>query len=168
MSHDSSMNMREFHRIKDQGRWASAAAVLLADSAPTARLKQMFGSFWIEAGHHIREQIADDRVLVRLLRHLLVPYDGKALQLFRGENRSRWERGSIGLAWTSSIEIAEMFGCGLNAFRHGGVLLEALVQPTAIISGPNSHSNYLGESQFTVDPFLLSQISVVKFYPPTE
>lgn len=162
------MDARDFHRIKDQGRWASYAAALLADAAPTVQLKQRFGTFWIEAGHHIREQIADDRVLVRLLRHLLAPYDGQALQLFRGENRGRWERGSIGLAWTSSIEKAELFGGGLNAFRYGGVLLKAFVQPSVIISAPNSHSNYLGESQFTVDPFSLPQISVVRFFPPVE
>lgn len=114
----------------------------------------------------MREQIADDRLLVRLLRHILPSYEGGAKELFRGENRNRWENRVIGLAWTSNIEAARMFGGGLNAVRSGGVLLKARFEPEAIISGPNTHSNYLGEDQFTIDPFSSSTFSAIEFFPP--
>ena len=57
------------------------------------------------------------------------------------------------------------FGSGLNAVGSGGVLLKAHFEPEAIISGPNAHSNYLGESQFTVDPFAVTTILATEFFP---
>lgn len=159
---------RVFHRVKDQGQWDTYAASLLLDQSLSKDFKNCFGTYWIVAGHHMREQIADDQTLVRLLRHILPPYVNERLDLFRGESRQRFERGCIGLAWTPSSETAAMFAAGLNAFRYGGVLLKASVQTAAIISGPNEHSNYLGESQFTVDPFLLGDMSVIESYPPVE
>jgi len=88
------------------------------------------------------------------------------MELYRGENRNRWQNHSIGLAWTSSIQTARMFCGGLNAVQSGGVLLRASFKPEAIISGPNDHSKYLGEDQYTIDPFFLSDLSVVEFFPP--
>ena len=132
---------------------------------PTSHVIDQFGTFWVEAGHHIREQISDDRTLVRLLRHLLPHYEGEALKLFRGENRNRWGNGAVGLAWTQNVETAKMFGRGLNAVGSGGVLLKARFDPSAIISGPNEHSSYLGEGQFTVDPFVTTTISVMEYFP---
>jgi hypothetical protein len=116
----------------------------------------------------MREQIADDRLLVRLLRHLLPPYSGDALTLYRGENSTRWAAGSVGLAWTDKIDVARMFGGGLNAFNSGGVLLRGVFGPTAIISGTNAHSSYLGEAQFTVDPFGGAHIVVLETFPPCD
>lgn len=113
----------------------------------------------------MREQIMDDRMLVRLLRHILPSYCGRPIELFRGENRSRWESGNIGFAWTTNIATARIFGCGLNAVSTGGVLLKAYFEPQTIISGPNAHSKYLGEDQFTVDPFSIGEISVIEFLP---
>lgn len=86
--------------------------------------------------------------------------------MFRGENRSRWEGGEIGFAWTTSVATARMFGHGLKAVQSGGVLLKARFEPEAIISGPNSHSLYLDESQFAVSPFSSNALTVVEFFPP--
>lgn len=158
-----------FHRIKDQRGWkAYANQLLLKEERQSPKFVEQFSMFWIEAGHHLREQVEDDRTLVCLLRYLLPPYKGEALELFRGENRSRWESGSIGLAWTRSIDTARIFGSGLNAINSGGVLLKSYVIPEVIISGPNAHSIYLGENQFTVDPYSLSEISVLEAYPTVE
>jgi hypothetical protein len=155
---------QEFHTIKDQKRWGVFARSLLMETEFTTEFKDQFESFWIEAGHHIREQVADDQTLVRLLRYLLPTYQGEAFELFRGENRSRWENGNIGLAWTPSIETARMFASGLNAVRSGGVLLKAHFEPSSIISSPNEHSNHLGESQFTVDPSTVGSINAIAFF----
>lgn len=154
-----------FRAIKEQERWAAYAESLLSERKLPFETMNQFGTYWIEAGHHIRKQIADDQQLVCLLRHLLPPYGGKAIELFRGENMDRWQSGVIGLAWSACAETARTFGRGLNALGSGGVLLKAHFEPKAIISGPNAHSNYLGESQFTVDLFAVTTILAIEFFP---
>lgn len=96
---------------------------------------------------------------------MLPPYHGGAVELFRGENRERWQEGRVGLAWSTKAEVAHMFAAGLNAIHSGGVLLKAVAPPAAIICGPVGHSNWLGEGQFTLDPSLLSEVSVVEHFP---
>lgn len=140
----------------------------MEQQALTSEAVTHFGTYWIEAGHHIREQVADDEFLMRLLRKMLPPYKGEGIELFRGENLDRWKSGAIGLAWTMNIDTARMFAGGLNAVCSGGVLLRAHVEPAAIISGPNTHSGYLGEAQFTVDPNSLRHVSALEFFPPIE
>jgi hypothetical protein len=159
------VTLEQFRATKKQGRWGTYAIFLLNEQKLSPNTIAHFGTYWVEAGHHIREKIADDRVLIRLLRHLLPPYEGGAIELFRGENRNRWESNKVGLAWTASADSARMFGRGLNAVGMGGVLLKARYEPEAIICGPNTHSNYLGENQFTIDPFAGTEISAIEFFP---
>jgi hypothetical protein len=59
-----------------------------------------------------------------------------------------------------------MFGAGLNAVGTGGVLLRSTFEPAAIISGPGAHSLYLGENQFTVDPFFAHGVQCIAEFPP--
>jgi hypothetical protein len=125
-----------------------------------------FGTYWIESGHKIREQINDDRKLIELLRFILTAYTGEGLTLYRGENIERFNNNQIGLNWTINIEVAKMFGRGLNSMPGGGLLLKGYFEPEAIICSPNNHSNYLGEGQFTVDPTSITNITVCESYSP--
>lgn len=161
------MELAELRTITSERRWADVATHLLKQPRFGADAS-WFGTYWIESGHHIREQLGNDQKLVQLLRLLLTPYEGESMELFRGENKDRWSNGQIGLAWTSSMETARMFGRGLNAVHSGGVLLRAQFDAAAIISAPNSHSTYLGEAQFTVDPFLLVNTVATEFFPPIQ
>ena len=156
----------DFRAITKQKGWQSQAVLMLSHVDYSVTVIEAFSTYWVEAGHHIRAQIDDDLILLRLLRHLLPRYNGQAIELFRGENRARWASKAIGLAWTPSREIARMFGRGLNAVNSGGVLLRAWFEPEAIVAGPNAHSTHLGESQFTVDPSLSAQIEALEFFPP--
>jgi hypothetical protein len=158
----------EFRRITDSREWARKTPEILGKPVPPDPERAAFSTHWVVAGHHIREQVADDALLVRLLRHLLPPYKGGALTLFRGENLPRWEKGAVGLAWTDKIDVARMFGGGLNARDTGGVLLRGAFGPAAIISGSDIHSRYLGEMQFTIDPFYGTDIDVLERYPPCD
>lgn len=58
-----------------------------------------------------------------------------------------------------------MFASGLNAIESGGVLLKAFAPCDAIISAPNSHSsNQMGENEYTCNPNLLEDITVIDTY----
>ena len=160
------MQIAELRDATKAGRWPSLAHVLLASPRPQECFVEAFSTYWIESGHRIRAQVNDDRLLVRLLRHLLPPYQGSAMTLFRGENIERLKAGNIGLAWSSNADVAIIFGRGLNSTPSGGTLLTAHFQPQAIICGPNTHSQYLGEDQFTIDPFCGATVTPIETFPP--
>jgi hypothetical protein len=160
------MSLDIFRKTTEQKGWKLRTQLLLEVSNISVEMKEEFGTYWIEAGHHIREQISDDRQLVRFLRHLLPPYDGDALTLFRGESLERWINGTVGLAWTPKIEVARMFASGLNSVGSGGVLLAGRFEAKAIISGSNPHSCYLGEEQLTVDPFYGTNLMAIEQFAP--
>jgi hypothetical protein len=162
------MSVEDFRNITNHNLWSNHVHFLLSQSIHTQETIQQFSTYWIEAGHRIREQISDDRLLVSLLRHVLPTYKGCSVKLFRGENQKRWEAGNIGLAWTTDIDIAIMFARGLNSSPLGGILLEGNFQPEAIICGPNSHSSYLGEEQFTIDPFYITSIVTIEKFAPCQ
>lgn len=159
------MLLEDYRAITRERRWRAQAALMLSQPGYPAAAVDAFGSYWIESGHHIRAQVGDDSVLARLLRHLLPAYTGPRVELFRGENKAKLEIGSVGFAWTSDKEIARMFGRGLNAVGSGGVLLRSSFEPEQIVSGPNSHSVYLGENQFTVDSSLRMSVEILESYP---
>lgn len=154
--------------VTEAKRWRGIAESVVAERAPLPCTRDEFGTYWVTAGHHLREQIADDRLLASFLRVSLPPYAGGSVTLFRGENLDRWHSGNLGFAWSSNIDVARMFGRGLNAIRSGGVLLRATLELPAVISGPNDHSSYLGENQFTVDPFAATGIQELEVFPSIE
>jgi len=160
------MSLDALREITKENRWQAVAESFLFNNTSFPAGSDDFETFWIEAGHRIREQIANDQLLSHLLRRLLPPYIGSSMTLYRGENLSRWNQGVIGFSWTENIEVAQMFARGLNAIHSGGVLLCGQFSPDAIISGPNNHSEYLQEFQFTIDPFLANGIEQIEIYPP--
>lgn len=152
--------------LPDPSRWVALHCRLSSGKSLTAEARQQFHSVWIEFGAKIRRQVGDDRRLASLLRTLLPSYRGEGLRLFRGENVDRYSQGRLGFCWTSVIEKAQMFGSGLNASHGaGGILLSAMISPASIIAEPNKHSVYLGEHEYTVDPFSLGDVEVVERYP---
>lgn len=161
------MTLDDLRETTKAGSWKSRAHLLLNGPRPHPEASESFGTYWIEGSHRIREQVANDKMLVRLLRHILPPYEGGTITLFRGESIERWEAGTFGLAWTSNVEVAKMFGGGLNSVPSGGVVLTGCFEPKAIITGPNAHSKYLGEEQYTIDPYLAANIVVVETFPLT-
>ena len=156
----------EIHSVTRDKRWRYEADNLLSINSFSPEFVKNFHSIWIQSGHHIREQIGDDSLLTKLLQHILPKYEGGDLVLYRGENLNRWEEKLIGYCWTPSIDIASMFGRGLNAVGKGGLLLSCNFRADWIISSPNEHSMYLGENQYTVNPHKISGINILDKYPP--
>lgn len=160
------MPLDDYRKTAEASGWKALAQSLINEPKPNRRTSEAFNTCWIEAGHRVREQIGDDRILVRLLRHMLAPYTGGAVTLFRGESLERWQAGKLGLAWTPNSEMASMFARGLNSVPFGGVLLKGRFEPGVIICGPSAHSEYLGEEQYTIDPFIAENILKIDQFPP--
>ena len=152
-------------RIDGDAAWSDFVQYHLMRSPSDEQAKCEFHLQWTVGGHRMREQLNDDEALLGMLRNWLPSYIGPALTLFRGENVDRWRCKHIGMCWTAARDTAEMFARGLNAVHSGGVLLQCDVIPTAIITGPSSHSLYLGEAEYTVDPRLLENVKIVQRYP---
>lgn len=148
-------------------RWVEFLNTILKDGSATPALREAFHLKWIESGHFIREKVNNDEILTKLLVTLLPEYEGEAVTIYRGENEERFNSGSVGFCWSEDRKVAEMFGRGLNACKSRGMLLQAYAPIKAIISGPNAHSRYLGEHELTVDPKMLENITIIKFYPPS-
>lgn len=148
--------------------WHSLAADL-CNSEGTDAQKVAFASQWVTHGAKIREQMADDTLLVRALRKWLPRFHGDGLVLYRGESAERVADRHYGLCWTTKIEVATMFASGLNAvLPDGGVLLRAFASRDAVISGPGRHSVYLGEAEHTVDPARLADVEVLGRFPAAD
>lgn len=159
------MSLEGLREVTKTGSWKKVAESVAAGKQTLLSLTD-FGAYWIEAGHRIREQVENDQLLCELLRRTLPKYEGETVTLFRGENIGRWKSGLIGFAWTDQVAVARMFGRGLNATHTGGVLLRATFKPSSIISGPNKHSQYLGETQFTIDPISAQGAEEIEVFPP--
>ena len=157
-----------FERTTAENRWREKAGELLATSDFDQAFRHKFHTYWTVAGHHIRAQIYDDETLVSLLRAILPPYAGPSRTLFRGENLDRWTSRRIGLCWSENADTARMFGRGLNATGAGGVLLRCCASDGAIIAGPSDHSQYLGESEYTLDLSKTSEIEAIEQYPSSD
>jgi hypothetical protein len=149
----------------DVQQWPVICAAMCLER-PTAELSALFHSRWIQYGGSIRAHTKDDALLLRALRAWLPPYEGNGLELYRGESVVRLLAGRVGLCWTPDRAVAKMFGSGLNAASDGGgCLLRSDVPKEAILSGPNSHSKWLGEDEYVVDSSMLGEVTVVERFP---
>lgn len=162
------MGVEIFRQITEGNNWQDELSNILALDSFPAEYVSAFHTYWIVAGHRIRSQIANDKLLAKLLRHVLPKYDGSELNLYRGENTDRWESKQLGFCWSQSIEVARMFARGLNSVGNGGVLLSCNCKPAWIISGPNEHSRWLQEEEYTVDPSLVLDVKVISKFAPSQ
>ncbi|WP_449414434.1 hypothetical protein [Pandoraea soli] len=146
--------------------WVDALQRVADECSSNGQHRENCLTSWVTYAGRIREEIGDDKLLVRLLLAVLPRYEGPSLTLYRGESTERFNAGRIGLCWSSQRRTAEMFGSGLNAYYSGGgVLLSANVDAMAIISGPGKHSRWLGEEEYTIDPCALTGLEVLQRYP---
>lgn len=157
-----------FEQTTAAGSWKKKADEWFSKRDFEPEFRREFHTYWTEAGHHIREQIDDDTVLISLLRAVLPRYVGPSRILYRGENINRFNHGRIGLCWTEQFETARMFGQGLNATGDGGLLLKCNAPDIAIIAGPSSHSLYLGEGEFTLDISMISVSEEIMRFPTSD
>ena len=164
------MSCDDFEKITNDKQWLIKAQKIIKESSISPEYKTSFHAYWTVAAHQIRGQISNDKLLVSMLSIALPKYTGPNTLLYRGENLFRWKSGNLGFCWSSNIETVKMFARGLNATKTGGILLKCYVPSKAILAGPSEHSNYLGESEFTVNPYGIPRgiITVVETYPHSD
>ena len=109
----------ELHTITSDGRRRSHLEIILSQNQFSPEYIEEFHWHWTVAARRVREQIGDDIKLSKMLRHVFPKYTGGDRLLYRGENLGRWKSKSIGFCWTTSVDIARMFGRGLNAVKSG-------------------------------------------------
>ena len=68
------MPLEALREITKTNRWLMVAQAVVAGEQCAASSEDDFGTYWIEAGHRIREQVDDDDLLTKMLRQLFPPY----------------------------------------------------------------------------------------------
>jgi hypothetical protein len=155
--------MRAFDRLNC---WIAAFRHLSDLEVPDAAFRANFHSMYVADGFRIGEALKGDLILVDALRHIMPPYSGPDMKLYRGELAARHEQHVCGTEWTSSVDVAEMFARRRVIGSEGdAVLLEIDAAAQAIIAAPNAHSHRLQEHGYLVDPRLIGDVRVLKRYP---
>lgn len=95
-------------------------------------------------------------LLTGAIGHFLPPYNGCELTLYRGENKSRYEKGTYGIAWTPNKEKAMDFA--KNHPEPGVVLQINATRADIVVHVPEYISagrTTVEEDEYLVDPRLL-------------
>lgn len=161
---------RAFETIGEDGGSAYRQVLEAATRGerPSDGFREALHLDWTVRGFRHRAEVQDDDLLIRALRRVFAPYEGPRLVLYRGERASEIEAGRLGLNWSPSHEVARMFASGLcTTYGSHGVLLTAIAEGSAIITGPNDHSaNWLREFEHIVDPRMLANVEEIARFPP--
>lgn len=137
--------------------WHAAFEQLITD--PTSDVPgESVVWLWISYGFHVSASLQGDQIVTTVLKALLAPYSGAGLTLYRGEATDRYEKRIFGMSWTTNIKVARNFA---RSREPDGVVLKLEASPQMIISGPTAHSEYLGESEYIVDPDAIEAAEVV-------
>lgn len=146
------------------GCWHEAIGQLTNTAVPNEKLGNALLLFWQgQHGFHIAESLKGNwNILIDALRHLLEPYSGPSLRLYRGELFSRHERGIYGIAWTPQFDTARTFANRREHLGEGhGVILEIAATPEMIVCSPSEHSVRLNEIEYVLDPRLIREVRAV-------
>jgi len=150
--------MQAFDRLKCWNAiWMRLAQLRVDDS-----FREGFRSRTCEFGYRFRQSVRDLTVVIAAFRHLLPPYSGPSLHLYRGELTSKHESRDYGFSWTTSLQIAQMFASRRMAVdNEPGILLETIAPVEAIIAGPAPTSPNR-EHEHIIDPHKLKDIRVIE------
>jgi hypothetical protein len=158
-SHGLEVAMRGLDRLNC---WHEAIGQLITGTRPNEVLGRALLGFWISYGLHIARSLKGDLILVDAFKHLLPPYDGPALKLYRGELHSRHVERTYGFSWTPNVSVATMFASRRQSTGEGhAVTLEIDATPAMIAVPPGEHTSWLGEDEYIIDPRLIQTVRVL-------
>lgn len=183
-------------RLYNEGGWPIALRMLVRDPQPRIRpaIRHAFRQAWTEE-KSLRLKVGNDRLTCTVLRMFWPQYRGPARRLYRGTSAEEARRRRYGISWTTDVEIAEGFArkeadtlvrlqrANVTSVKlGGGVVLETLVPPSAII-GPNKYPRpftdeerrgfpatatvveFHEEREYLVDGPALEKVEIIRRYP---
>ena len=131
----------------------------------SANIQSAFLNVWIES-RMLPLRVVDHRALCVSARVLLPPYRGPALRLFRGASAKERRSHIYGLSWSADRAAGERFAIGFQDWDGGGVLLETIAPPEAIICAVSEAAGgYYDEKEYVVDRRHLKAVKLVGRYP---
>jgi hypothetical protein len=118
------------------------------------------------------EMIRIDGKLYRLppefaKRRVLMPRNDRpaeSLRLYRGAGWQERRRRLYGFSWTTRLNHARSFAEHWRQGQSGGVILETLAPPDAILL-VRDDEGYYDEAEVVVDPFRLGKVTVCERLP---
>jgi hypothetical protein len=148
------------------GGWTEAMR-MIAREVPkvTSEIQQWFLWVWVQS-KMLPLTVGDHKALCAAARVLMPAYNGGPVHLFRGACGGERRHRIYGVSWTTDIKIAEEFAQERREWPGGGVVLETIADPTAIICAIGEASGHLyEENEYAVDRRYLSSVKVVRRYP---
>ena len=79
--------------------WHAALEPFMTEPSPSEGLGADLSWFWITYGFHIARSLKGDLILVDVFKHLLPPYAGTGLTLYRGELNLRHQKRIYAVLW---------------------------------------------------------------------
>jgi hypothetical protein len=155
-----------FEGLEDGWRLAFREVAKLPAVAPAAQ--DRFLHLWLST-KELPRRVGDPKTLVAGLRKLFPrPVVTEPMLLYRGAEQSELRRRK-GFSWTVRIEKAREFAERFRNWEKGGVVLETVAPPEAILLVRGSPDpEYYDESEVVVDPFLLGTVRVVERHRSAE
>ena len=155
-----------FRLVCDRFQFSAAwkAIARLPEAAPSIR--DWFLEHWIEHGDGLRTE-SRDLELLSALAVLLPPYQGPAMQLFRGDGFINRRRRTYGMSWSSERVVADAFARSrANLYQEGSVLITAEVPANAIVCAVPVPNDHYKECEYIVDRRRLETVQVEARYHP--
>lgn len=165
LSDDDSAFDKALTDIDDRFLWRNAMRLLASSPRAGPKIQAKFARIWLNCGDHIRQEVRSTRWLGDALKVLLPVYTGPGLILYRGEGAWNRRRGTYGMSWTSSRDIADAFARGVWRTHQGGsVLLQTDAPPEAILYAPALDGDHYDEQEYIVESRRLSRVVVLCRY----
>lgn len=149
-----------FEGLENGWRLAFREVAKLPVVAPAAQ--DRFLHLWLST-KELPRRVGDPKTLAAGLR-MLFPRSvvTEPMLLYRGAEQSELRRRK-GFSWTVRIEMAREFAQRFHDWEMGGVVLETVAPPEAILLVRRSPDpEYYDEGEVIVDPFLLGRVRVVE------
>jgi hypothetical protein len=145
--------------VSETSSWREAAKLVTRLPAPSDEIKGAFEAAWVMS-KPIASLIRDRRLLAKMLKLLLPGYPGPALKIFRGTRYRERRSRAYSFSWTTDVTVATAFAQQWIGMPGGGVVLETMAPPEAILLVRGDTKDSFVEFEVIVDPFALQSISI--------
>lgn len=154
------------HAVSVDG-WRLALTKIARLPSVSDDIREAFLPVWIET-KMLPLRVGNCRVMADALRVLLPSYKASApLHIFRGAGARERRHRLYGFSWTTHQDVARKFAEHWAQLPPGGVVLETMAPPEAILF-VRDDPEYYDEGEVVVDPFCLNKIDCVERLKPSQ